>query len=42
MVEAMTETAKRLQNIHLGKEKPVEQAPVKARGHGSIPDLWEK
>jgi PKD repeat protein len=42
MVEAMMETAKRLQEIHLGKEKPVEQAPVKARGHGSIPDLWEK
>ncbi len=42
MVEAMTETAKRLQDIHLGKVKPIEQAPVKARGHGGIPDLWEK
>jgi hypothetical protein len=42
MVEAMTETAKRLQEIHLGKVKPVEQAPIKARGHGGIPDLWEK
>ncbi|MEI8115134.1 MAG: hypothetical protein WCI54_16005 [Bacteroidia bacterium] len=42
MVEAMTETAKRLQDIHLGKVKPVEQAPVKARGHGGIQDLWEK
>jgi hypothetical protein len=42
MVDAMIETAKRLQDIHQGKEKPVDQAPAKARGHGSIPDLWEK
>ncbi len=42
MIEGLSETAKRLQDIHLGKEKPVEQAPVKARGHGGIPDLWEK
>ena len=41
-VEAMMETAKRLQNIHLGKEKPVDQAPIKARGHGAVPDLWNK
>lgn len=42
MVEAMKETAKRLQKIHLGKLDPVEQAPQRARGHGSIPDLWNQ
>ena len=41
-VEAMMETAKRLQDIHTGKTKPIDQAPVKARGHGAIPDLWNK
>lgn len=41
-VEAMMETAKRLFEIHTGKTKPIEQAPVKARGHGGIPDLWNK
>jgi len=41
-VEAMMETAKRLNEIHTGKIKPVDQAPVKARGHGTIPDLWNK
>lgn len=41
-VEAMMETAKRLFDIHQGKIKPVEQAPVKARGHGGMPNLWNK
>lgn len=41
-VEAMMETAKRLYDIHIGKEKPTNTAPVKARGHGTIPDLWNK
>jgi hypothetical protein len=41
-VEAMMETAKRLFDIHQEKLKPVEQAPVKARGHGGIPNLWNK
>jgi len=41
-VEAMMETAKRLNDIHNGKIKPIDQAPVKARGHGAIPDLWNK
>ena len=41
-VEAMMETAKRLFDIHMGKTKPVDQAPVKARGHGGIPNLWNK
>ena len=41
-VGAMKETAKRLLDIHNGKLKPTEVKPVKARGHGGIPDLWEK
>jgi hypothetical protein len=41
-VKAMMETAKRLFDIHQGKIKPVEQAPVKARGHGGMPNLWNK
>ncbi len=41
-VEAMMETAKRLFDIHQEKLEPVEQAPVKARGHGGIPNLWNK
>ena len=41
-VEAMMETAKRLFDIHTAKIKPVEQAPAKARGHGGMPDFWNK
>ncbi len=41
-VEAMMETAKRLYDIHKGKTKPTDQQPVKPRGHGAIPDLWNK
>lgn len=41
-VEAMIETAKRLFDIHSGKTKPAEQVPVKARGHHTIPDLWNE
>jgi len=41
-VEAVIETSKRLFDIHTGKLSPVEQAPVKPRGHGSIPNLWNK
>jgi hypothetical protein len=41
-VEAMKETAKRLYDIHNGRLKPTEVKPAKARGHGGIPDLWEK
>ena len=42
LVEAVSKTARNLFNIHGGNVKPTEQKPVKARGHGSIPDLWEK
>jgi len=41
-VEAMMETAKRLYDIHTQKTKPTGQKPVKARGYGTIPDLWNK
>jgi len=41
-VEAMMETAKRLFEIHNDKIQPVEQAPVKARGHGGMPNFWNK
>ena len=40
LVEAMMETAKRLYDIHQQKIKPTETAPVRARGHGGIPNLW--
>ncbi len=42
MVEAISKTSRQLYNIHLGSIKPTEQKPVKARGHGGMPDLWEK
>jgi hypothetical protein len=39
---AIVETAKRLYGIHNGELPPVTQKPVKARGHESIPDLWNE
>lgn len=41
-VEAMMETAKVLYNVHSGNQAPFDQAPVDARGHEAIPDLWNK
>lgn len=41
-VEAMMETAKRLYDVHSGTIQPYAQLPEKARGHGSIPDYWNK
>ncbi|HET6556388.1 MAG TPA: hypothetical protein VFG54_03680 [Prolixibacteraceae bacterium] len=41
-VEAMMETAKKLYGIHSGNVQPVDKKPVKARGHGAIPNLWNK
>jgi hypothetical protein len=41
-VGAMSETARKLFEIHKGIVKPTELKPVKPRGHGGIPDLWEK
>jgi hypothetical protein len=39
-VAAMMETAKRLYAVHAGEIPPFNQTPLNARGHGSIPDLW--
>lgn len=41
-VEAMTETSKCLYAVHAGEMQPYNRIPEKARGHGSIPDLWNK
>jgi hypothetical protein len=41
-VEAMMQTAERLYAIHTGEAAPVDRLPEKARGHGSIPDLWNE
>lgn len=41
-VEAISNTAKKLFDIHRGTTPPTEQKPLKPRGHGAIPDLWEK
>jgi hypothetical protein len=42
LVEAISETAKRLYEIHLGKIKPFEQLVERARGYGGIPDKWNE
>jgi len=42
LVDAVSESAERLYEIHSGTLAPADQAPVKARGHHSIPDLWNK
>jgi len=41
-VEAMSQTAKRLFEVHSGTIPPYDQEPVKARGHRTIPDLWNE
>ena len=41
-VEAVIETSKRLFDIHNQKIQPVEQVPVKPRGHGGMPNVWNK
>jgi len=40
--EAAMETAKRLYAVHSGEIQPVDQTPVKARGHEGIPDKWNE
>lgn len=42
LVEAVSETAKRIFEIHSGTLSPVNSAPQKARGHHAIPDLWNE
>ncbi len=41
-VNAMVETAKRLYEVHAGTAEPFSQKPLRARGHGQIPDLWDE
>jgi len=41
-VKAMMETAARLYDIHIRKTNPIELKPLKPRGHGGFPDLWDK
>ena len=42
LVEAVSESAKRIFRVHSGTLSPINQAPEKARGHGAIPDLWNQ
>jgi hypothetical protein len=42
MVEAMSETAKRLFDVHSQKIQPYNQVVERARGYEHIPDLWNK
>ena len=42
LVEAVSETALRLYEVHSGNLNPVEKAPTKARGHHAIPELWNE
>ena len=41
-VEAARETSKRLYAVHSGEIPPFDQTPERARGHESIPNLWNK
>lgn len=41
-VEAVMETSKYLYDIHNGTRTPSDQAPIDARGHEAIPDLWNE
>lgn len=41
-VEAMSETAKRLYEVHSGTIEPFDEKPRNARGHGGVPDLWNE
>jgi hypothetical protein len=42
LVDALSETARRIYGIHAGELKPVDQQPVRARGHHAIPDVWNR
>ena len=42
LVDAVSETAKRIFQVHSGTLPPFDQEPEKARGHGAIPDLWNQ
>jgi hypothetical protein len=42
LVEAVSETAKRIYKVHAGTLPPVDMAPTRARGHHAIPELWNE
>ena len=42
LVEAISETAGKLFEVHSGTLSPFDTAPKRARGHHSIPDLWNE
>jgi hypothetical protein len=42
VVEAISQTAKKLFEVHSGIIPPYSQAPSRARGHHTIPDLWNE
>lgn len=42
LVNAISETSKRLYDVHNGTLEPFDSAPASARGYGLIPDLWNK
>jgi len=42
LVEAVSETALRLFDIHSGILAPSDRVPLKARGHHAIPELWNE
>ena len=42
LVEAISETSKRLYQVHKGTLKPFDQMVERARGHHEIPDLWNE
>lgn len=42
LVEAVSETAARIFQVHSGSLPPETRAPIKARGHGAIPELWNQ
>lgn len=41
-VDAMVRTAGVLYDVHAGLAEPFSEEPVLARGHGSVPDLWNE
>ena len=42
LVEAISETANRIYQVHSGSTPPVDRPPTRARGHHAIPDLWNE
>ncbi len=42
MADTLSETARRIFKIHSGTIPTVEDVPLRARGHGAIPDQWNE